>query len=62
MCNSLKSFVITHKFTHPTHSITIPDGRKLVVDLYGDVVLMDGIVLKNVLYVPSFQFNLISVN
>ena len=62
MCNSLDLFVSTHKITDIKHSITIPDGRKVMVDLYGDVILMDGIVLKNVLYVPVFQFNLISIH
>ena len=54
MCNSLDSFIFTQKMNYPKHSITILDSRKVVVDIRGDVVLMDDIVLKNVLYVPSF--------
>ena len=61
MCNSLDSFISTHKITNPKHSITIPDGRKVMVDLYGDVAFMDGIILTNVLYVPDFQFNILSL-
>ena len=44
------------------HNITIPDGKKVMPDLYGDVSLMDGIILKNVLYVPAFEFNQIYVH
>lgn len=62
MCNSLDSFLTTHKITDQKHNITIPDGRKVTVDLYGDVALMDGIILTNVLYVLEFQFNLLSVH
>ena len=62
MCNSLDSFIFTQKIHNPKHSITIPDGRKVVVDLYGDVVSMEALVFKDVLYVPTFQFNLISVH
>lgn len=62
MCNSLESFLFTHQIVTPKHSITIPDGRKVMVHLYGDVFLMDGFILKNVLYVPDFQFYLIFVH
>lgn len=61
MRNSLDYFLTTHKILDPKHNITIPDGRKVMVDLYGDVAFMDGIILTNVLYVPDFQFNLLSV-
>ena len=33
-----------------------------MVDLYGDVAFMDDIILSNVLYVPDFHFNLLSVH
>lgn len=61
MCNTLESFLSVHKILGVKHSITIPNGRKVMVDFCGDISLMNGIVLKNVLYVPDFQFNLISV-
>ena len=60
MCNSLDSFVSVQKFLGAKHNITIPDGRKVMVDLCGDIVLMDGIVLKK--YALDFQFNLISIS
>lgn len=59
MCNSLDFFISTHKVSTPTHNITIPDGRKVLVEFYGDVLFLDNIVLKNV---PAFQFNLLSVH
>lgn len=62
MCSSLDSFITTHKILDPKHTITIPDGRKVVVDLYGDVAFMDDIILTNVLYVTAFQFNLLSIH
>ena len=59
MCNSLDSFIFTQKIHNLKHNITILDGIKVVVDLYGDIVLMEGLVLKDVLYVPTYQSNLI---
>lgn len=61
MCNNLDSFMTINKIHGPKHSVTIPDGRKVLVDFCGDIALMDGLVLKQVLFVPDFQFNLISV-
>lgn len=43
------------------HHITIPNGQKVTVHNIGDVKLTKNIMLKKVLYVPSFHFNLISV-
>lgn len=36
MCNSLKSFVSVTKIHGAKHSITIPYGRKVMVDLCGE--------------------------
>lgn len=43
------------------HMITVPDGRKITVKYIGIVTLQNGVILLNVLYVPQFKFNLISV-
>ena len=43
------------------HVITIPDGRKVNVQCIGTVYLNNGVKLREVLYVPEFHFNLISV-
>ena len=51
MYNSLDYFLSVQKILGAKHSIIIPDGRKVLVDLYGDIPLMNGILLKKVLYV-----------
>ena len=51
MYNSFDSFIFVQKILGAKHSITIPDGRKVLVDLCGDIPLMNGILLKKVLYV-----------
>lgn len=42
------------------HFITIPNTKKVEVKLIGQVKFINGIVLTKVLYVPEFQYNLIS--
>ncbi|KNA02797.1 hypothetical protein SOVF_215280, partial [Spinacia oleracea] len=43
------------------NTITIPDGSKIKITHMGTVKVNEHITLKNVLFVPGFQFNLISV-
>ncbi|XP_010463119.1 PREDICTED: uncharacterized protein LOC104743769 [Camelina sativa] len=40
--------------------VTLPDGNKLEIKHVGTIHLSDALVLYNVLYVPAFQFNMIS--
>ncbi|KAL2906780.1 Retrovirus-related Pol polyprotein from transposon RE2 [Bienertia sinuspersici] len=42
--------------------ITIADGRKVRVTHKGKVILNDFLTLDNVLFIPEFQYNLISVH
>lgn len=42
--------------------VTSPNGTQFKAEIIGNVRLNNGIVLKNVLYVPRFYFNLISVS
>ncbi|OIT03013.1 hypothetical protein A4A49_57631, partial [Nicotiana attenuata] len=42
--------------------ISLPNGYKVKVFQFGDVILNSEIILHKVLYVPSFKYNLISVN
>ncbi|KAL8161993.1 hypothetical protein V2J09_013482 [Rumex salicifolius] len=42
--------------------ITLPDGQKSVVHHIGTIHLSEHIILHNVLHVPAFHFNLLSVN
>uniref|UniRef100_A0A803LAE5 Reverse transcriptase Ty1/copia-type domain-containing protein n=1 Tax=Chenopodium quinoa TaxID=63459 RepID=A0A803LAE5_CHEQI len=47
---------------NPNFTITVPDGRKVIVKYIGSVRLNNNIVLHNVLHVLEFKFNLISVH
>uniref|UniRef100_A0A803M9W8 GAG-pre-integrase domain-containing protein n=1 Tax=Chenopodium quinoa TaxID=63459 RepID=A0A803M9W8_CHEQI len=42
------------------NTITIADGKKVIVEHIGTVNFENGIQLRNVLHVPGFKFNLIS--
>lgn len=44
------------------HKITVADGKQVNVTSIGNINLTNGIVLKDVLYVPQFKFNLISIH
>jgi Pol polyprotein/integrase-like protein/gag-pre-integrase-like protein len=44
------------------HYITIPNGKRIKINTIGTVKFANGLILKDVLYAPNFQFNLISVN
>ena len=44
------------------HVITIPDGKKVNVECIGTVLLHNVVVLKEVLYVPDFHYNFISLS
>ncbi|KAL8144971.1 hypothetical protein AgCh_003257 [Apium graveolens] len=44
-----------------SHSINLPTGDSVVISHTGSVVVMPGITLKNVLCVPTFKHNLLSV-
>uniref|UniRef100_A0A803M4B8 Uncharacterized protein n=1 Tax=Chenopodium quinoa TaxID=63459 RepID=A0A803M4B8_CHEQI len=62
MCHRLDMFD-SYEVVHDQNCyITIPDGTRVKVTHIRTTVLSNNITLKNVLYVPSFQFNLISVH
>lgn len=61
MCHDLRRFT-TYKYVSDTnHMVTVPDGRRMKVHTIGNFNLPNGIKLMNVLHVPQFKFNLISV-
>lgn len=62
ICYDLNQFVSYSKLPNSDHCITVPDGRKAFVTYIGQVELSPEITLHNVLYVPNFCFNLISVH
>ena len=43
-------------------SVTLPDHTRLAVAFSGDIQLCNKLLLKNVLYVPQFKFNLLSIS
>lgn len=43
-------------------SVVLPTSFSVSVDSIGDVRILDDITLKDVLFVPTFQYNLISVS
>lgn len=60
MSSNSNIFVSMTKFSHPRR-IRLPNESNLPVSHYGDVQLHKSILLHNVLYVPSFRFNIVSI-
>ncbi|XP_019157978.1 PREDICTED: uncharacterized protein LOC109154699 [Ipomoea nil] len=42
--------------------VNLPNGKHIRVEHMGNITLGDGICLRNVLHIPSFKFNIISVS
>ena len=42
--------------------VTLPNNHKISVDLCGNIQISSNLILQDVLFVPQFQFNLISVS
>ena len=61
ICHDIKQFSRITSLHANIHHITIPNGRRIAVHSVGEVQLTKDILLKNVLYIPSFLFNLISI-
>ena len=60
ICSSAIAFVSlrpTHNFT-----VTLPNHIQIPVSFCGDITLSSMLTLKDVLFVPQFKFNLISVS
>ena len=60
MAYDLDLFVNLDALSKPVY-ITLPDGSLKTVTLGGNVQLDEKIMLRKVLYVPEFKFNLLSV-
>ncbi|KAI9153283.1 hypothetical protein LWI28_008823 [Acer negundo] len=60
ICSKASAFVCIKEVKHAT--VTLPDHTQIPVHFSGDVKLSSMITLKNVLFVPQFKFNLISVS
>ena len=62
MCNTLVLFLNINDISYNKHYINIPNGPKVRVTKMGRIKLHDILILEDVLYVPQFRFNLISVH
>lgn len=62
ICNNLKMFNSHEKYTKVPNTITIADGKQIVVEHIGQVKFYNGIILENVLHIPSLKFNLLSTH
>lgn len=60
VCCSLSKFQ-TYKRIKPI-SVKLPDGSQVVANFYGTVTFSNSLYLLDVLFTPSFSFNLISVS
>ena len=60
MCSDFSLLVNPAIVTSPMH-VLLPDGSQVSVQYSGTVVLSPTLELHNVLYIPKFQFNLLSV-
>ena len=62
ICLNLNSFINYTKVEGKPQFVTIPNRIQFRVEIIGTVRLDNGVILKNILYVPRFYFNLISVS
>ena len=42
--------------------ITMPNGKQALIKNIGSMHLASGLILQNVLHIPEFQFNLLSIS
>lgn len=61
MCFDDTLFESIEIFNGVENAITIPNGKKVKVTHLGTICLNEHIILKNVLYVPDFRYNLIFI-
>lgn len=61
ICHNLDMFDSYHNIALGDNTITIPVGRKVAIMHKGIVKVASDIILQDVLHVPHFHFNLISI-
>ena len=61
ICSVARAFIHFKSFSNAT-TITLPYHDQVSVAFSGDVQLGPTLVLKDVLFVPQFKFNLLSVS
>lgn len=57
-----KSLFVSLKPTSTKYIVVLPNGTHCLPSLLGAVQITPSIVLEDVLYIPSFKFNLLSVS
>ena len=61
ICSQYELFDSCETPNNNQHVIVIPNGKRIKVNNAGVIKLPNGIILKNVLHIPDFQFNLLSL-
>ncbi|XP_074302804.1 uncharacterized protein LOC141635314 [Silene latifolia] len=61
MCFNKASFS-EFRYLDKPYSISLPNGQIVYIDTIGSVPLAPGFILQNVLYVPFFKINLLSIS
>ncbi|KAL8107853.1 hypothetical protein AgCh_024310 [Apium graveolens] len=61
MCSDLSFFIHINELKGSNNLITIPNGKLSQVTHIGTFKMIEDIVLHDVLYVPDFKFNLVSI-
>ena len=61
MCCQPSLFDYMQPLAQKKHSVRVPDGRIIKVKCSGNITLKNGICLREVLYIPDFNYNLISM-
>lgn len=56
-----KSALFSIKTLEIPHSVTLPNGQKTHAYNIGNTYIADNVVLSNILYVPMFRYNLLSI-
>ncbi|XP_062092925.1 uncharacterized protein LOC133798572 [Humulus lupulus] len=60
ICSNMSYFISL--FVIPSTKLVLPDNSHIIVSQCGTVILPNNLILLNVLYVPSFTYNIISVS
>lgn len=61
LCNLLDNF-LSHKDVYSlNHYISIPNGVRVKVNKIGTIKLLNNLFLENIIFVPNFKFNSVSV-
>ena len=60
VCFDLTRFTDTHLISNTV--VTLPDGNRIEVTISGSVILSTHLILHNLLFLPHFKFNLLSIS